>query len=116
MPYIAEKNQIRTKVQGVSFDDVSGAYSRQQILELMQKDSASVDSVFLVGFDVYVKIKRKTYLLGSIKSQDYAAILSLNKGTVVAWYITGGVLIDNGLTVEKMKYGLNLVIHLTKKV
>lgn len=108
MPYIAEKKQIRTKVLGVTIDN------RQEILEMMKKDSASVHSVYMIdNSETYAKIGKNTYSLGKIKKNEYDEVLSKNKGTIIAWYVTGGSTVDNGLTIDKLNYGLNIVIHLT---
>lgn len=113
MPYIHEQRQIRTKGVGVSLKVHNQGYDRQVILEMMKVDSKCVEEIYLVNTEIYVQIKKKHYLIGNIK-QEYLPILSLNKGIITDWSVTGGYDIEHELTTEKAKYGINIIVTLNK--
>jgi len=127
MPYVAEKNQILTKVLGVNtrMDNESEdqAKVRQVVLAEMYNFPEKVDFLYLKQSEIWVKLDGNDFHLGDIRKK-YADIINTCCTEIVRWNITGGydlptnkLLIAGQETVhpsskKRANFGINICINL----
>src|SRR3990167_8009155 len=112
MPYIIDKNEIRTKLFGVSLKIAD--IGRQQLLTIMRNNPETIENVFVFGTTCYITYGKKDYVLGYIK-ENYSSLLNSHDCKVIRWKVTGGYdIVDEGKVKEDVSnMGINIFIQLS---